>query len=623
MSEQNTSSNAVLNAVSIVAFFWFLGVLIKCFQGDIYPTYGNVHDFFIPLNSAYALSTGEVLHETFRSPFGIIYHYLNYWAWSLAEYFPAIFSTLDSLLLSSVIFDVFVVALFFLIRHGQERDQRLPFWVLLILLTITFQARNIDALRGQIPNWYGLYNNHLWAVLVLQISSLMPWGLKREGVQKAIYLAVIMALCVSVSFNYKISFLVGSAVLCLAPMLFFSRAQLLAYVLTGISACSAIFLGVLATGYSYRGYYDDIMQAIAAKSSGGILSDVNILMIVGFVILLQIARGNLNWNPNRSASFSENMRASVANLFRQLNSRTIVFDAILIFGVALASAGDFNKPVFFYFLIIFIFRFWGRGKEKPIWQFLENPVQYLVAIIVFATVFFNISSLEKITKFNQSTELVNPYVDYSETRVSINMNDRPLSFNVFWGASMSKFNSTGVHVKSSDWKDATIRMSYTIATTNVPLLPVYDNWNAIYLKSINEVSARLTSIGLGRGTDTKVQNIGFINPYPFVLETPFLQKNYHWVHIGTTIRESDINKYFDTLLDADVAVIPIAAASPRLQTLLNCAFYKWNFEQIEPFVIVDVLEENLLLSRANLAALFGPQDFSTVDMVSIIDYCET
>ncbi len=621
MSDLNLPSKTILNAVSAIAFFWFLGVLIRCFQGDTFPTYGNLHDFFIPLNSAYALATGEVLHETFRSPFGIIYHYLNYWAFSVAGYFPDLFSPLDSVLLSSVIFDIFIVALFFLIRFGQERDHRLPFWMLLIVLTFTFQARDIDVLHAQMPNWYGLHNNHLWAVLILQIAGLIPWGTKREGTWNAVYLAAIMSICISVSFNYKISFFVGSGFVCLAPMLFFSRTQLLAYIVTGLSVSSLIFMGVMATGYSYGGYYEDIMQAVAAKSSGGVFSDINILMVGGAIILLQIVRGNLNWSAITSISTSNSVQDSVGTITKHLNFRTLAFDTIIMFATALASAGDFNHPAFFYLLVIFIVGFWNAGENNATFRSRGGIITHLVAMIVFLTVFFNISSLDRVAQNSISSNKQNGNADYSETRASIVTNNGLLSFNVFFGASMAKINSTGVYVKSSDWKDAAITMSYATATRNRLMLPVFENWNVKYIKGINEVSSRLTNLGLGLGSDTKIQTIGFVNPYPFVLGTPFLQKNFHWVHIGTTIRESDIDEYLNTMLDADIIILPVAATDPVAQTRINCAFYKWNSLQSEQFEIVDVLEENLLLAKANLVPKFGDQDFSRLDMTSVADFC--
>ena len=394
----NSLTKVLFNKVSlIIGFLSLILVLIGFFNTNSYLITNHIHDLFIPQIGAYAIKHGLSLHKDLHTPFGFIYNTLNYFSLLIIESFPKVFDIFDMIMLSSLLFSVVIISLFFLIRINIGKKETSLWFILLFILSICFQSRDINNIfNGRELHWAGSYNSHLWALLSLQMIHLFlleknPFQKKLKWTKNKFYLfTLIQFLCIYISFNYKFSFFLGSMFLfCSAFLLIPSKKRTKFLLISSslflfLTACHVVFFN-----YHLIEYLKDLQKAAVSKNT----IYVNIKHLVFFMTLFFFIR-NYKFlfasHPNRNISTFIKKSFQKSVFFIKENKVTlikqIIFDCFIGLSILIGIEGDFQKP-FVYILIIPTF-YLLISKRKS----LLKKFSYSFLMIVF---FINIFSLSR------------------------------------------------------------------------------------------------------------------------------------------------------------------------------------------------------------------------------------
>lgn len=605
------------------SFFIFILMyyyIIKILLGDSILVTGNLHDLFIPQLSAKAIKDGLILNHEFHTPFGYIYHYLNYFSLTLIERFPNIFTQSDMIMLSSVLFSFIVISIFLLVAITTRNAKTIQYLIIILILSTLFQVRNVEhILEYKNLLWYGVYNKHLWAILLLQILHVFSWsGVTKEvscikiNYKTLLLFSLIQSVCIYISFNYKFNFFIASSFVAGSALFFLAGKLKFVYALViGILLTSFTLLTALVFGYSYPAYLNDLLHIIQSKSS--LLSFKYFKHFMYFILfsMLFVYHKKIILREYYTHSFKKLIHG-LSNGFPDswsliqksyLNiANSLLFFIFIGLGVLVGVLGDYERPNL-YFLIVFLM-YVCLKTNKSLTRFSSLFILLFVIVI-------NITSLAYLSLNKLNEEKTNKYIEvnlFGKSKDIIIKNSLDLDHKTL--ESYKKFEDYKTFIlntalldeaheinKTQGFLDKEISFLirlYFLHSTNFNLeketklfndhsLSILRHlrhrtilWNnERYYSMFQDSIIRIKNIDYSY--NDKIMILGFSNHLPVVLNSRLAPDSYHWVHLGTTFSEENIYKLYNTFKNHDVIYIPTVTAD-WYQPFLNCVFYNWNLK---------------------------------------------
>ncbi len=568
-------------------FILFLYLLVFfVFSAESYYIKGNLHDLWIPHIGAYSIKTGVVLHEGLHTSFGFIYSYLNYISLLLIESFPEGFSTADMILLSSVLFSGFTAILFVGLKLS-SRNLLDSIFILSLLLSIVFQLRDVSKpLDYNDILWYGSYNSHLWAVLLIQIISVMNFFsfLKvkevhlMEKLDRVFWFFIILQfVCVFVALNYKINFFLASLAVA-SSIFFFLSNRLKAIYLASALALLTVSLLVVSRmfNYSYMGYFQDIFHAVQSKKEipfncitslfiflylyGALLFESNAFFI-DFKALS--SKGLFSYICIKVKSFKDYAKENLQKV-----SARIYMTVSIGLGLFVAIIGDWQKPNVYFVLVILLFICMSKVNA-----FLKRVSYVLISAFILTNCFSYAFML--IPKSNMSQPSVSEK-EILANKISpfraVKVVNKKRDFLIKNYIGLEDFYS--IFSSKTDDPDFFLQISSTYKQNKEKWSLPFSNIE--YKAMIDDAYKKVRD--LGYEVDDDIMMLEFVNHLPLVLGTRIPEGSYHWIHIGTTFSYQNVDKILKLYEQAEAIYVPIISTDGQEQTYLNCTFYNWNFE---------------------------------------------
>lgn len=555
----------VLVAISVL-LVWLIWSI---FQPGSFVTAGNLHDVFIPYNAALYRLQGMIPHRDFHTPFGWIYGELNVLAFralvdgglaSINELMPM--ASLIWLGLIAVLGGASFAALPRALRPSVARS-----WLFfLVLAAVTFNFKGVSSFEAREIHWYGSYNNHLWAVLLLQMALVFMFVRGVISTRSVLTLAFFNGVGVFLACNYKISFGLSSIALALAPIMTVlpgARWRLL-YVGVGLFVCVALSVALMPQDYDFRLYLADIHSAVMAKADNRTAVLPLSAWLMALIALIVLAVGvHIEHAKRRMPS---GWRAFLLHL---------VLASLIVGSVALAIAGDFARP---YFLVLVCMAMYV--VMRPVNQGLDiletGLLKNAALAVLLITVVVSVSSNVRIAHYKQLSADPTRY-----QKVVFDTPYGPLSWIVQRNSGYGVIRE--MFMVDANPQRAAIQgaIAYRGQFDSSDAALVFRNMDYAMATS----SSRAWLAGRASSQKRIVSVVDFINPMPLLLGLPMPPHGLHWLHFGTSIpvygREELM---FESLAASDIVVVPLMSFDGDAQNLLNCRFHQWNQRQARPFV---------------------------------------
>ncbi len=561
------------------------------------------HDFFIPINAGYAFKNGYSLHENFHTPFGWLYPAINALALSIIELFPDILSLNGFISISSLIFSFSITAVFSIIYCLHPKQFRSILFLLLVFaLSVNFQfkSRTDWTIFDVAPVIRSIYNNHLWGLFLFQVAHaflLLKIKNDRQFLEKReiIIAAALQALILYIFLSYKINFFLGGLLISAILIILMPIRQSVSYIMYG----AVIFFGFMATtwllGYSYNGYFQDILTTIEAKKEiyKAYTEHADFINKLATVPLLFDYRQPLQTLLITTSLFlyyiyQRTNRFNLKNISLCLKEKeylvVFVFLFSIFFAFYVALQGDYDKPHLYLGISSLIFIL-----INPIPKF--HIIYYRLAhYILLFLVFINIFSIISATKANNQTIAGYHFSDFhitaqnSKHNFQIKTTDRD-------NISPPKLNDKLLT------QDAMVFESYK--TENPNFIDYIENTaqNDLYIKMLTDVMSTLSSVDISE--HEKLFLLEFTNPLPFLTNSKIPANSFNWLHAGVTISIESLPQIRKNFIDSDAVIIPAKSIDGNAQQLMNCEFYEWNFNQNEPLKVFKISENAIYLGTDN------------------------
>lgn len=557
-----------------------------------YLNSGNLHDIFLPLNSALAAAQGLVLHRDFHTPFGWMYPVLNREAWRVVTQPGSILSINDLIVVASLIWAValsVVYGIFLVLVPGRVRPPFGRAWLIgLFLFVVAFNFRGLSGFNLQDVTWYGTYNAHLWALLFLQMLGVFVFVRHPPTRVLLLWAVPLQAVCVVVSLNYKVSFGLASVVLAVAPLLTGWRgvAWRAGYVLGGLAALALGLLLLTPGGYDYSRYLQDLSIALSAKSEGSssLVLDLTLASIAVACIIAVF-----NGFAQSRVQGREWVSGQGSVMWAQL-----AFGACVVVAVNLAIAGDFSRPHYYLFaaLALHVLTTTVRSEAS---SWLSGWMVAGASIVLFLGVGINLGSDMRVAHYKSGAALSKRY---ERVRLSTPWGELDWAIQRYsvYQQLTSLFELNRHPNKVSVLASMAFRAAPTRDMVSIPFL------NGDYVDAIT--SAQHVLKAQVDPTNTSVLMLDFANPMPMLLGTPMPRGSVHWIHFGTSLplftQDNVLYRMFDS---ADVVVLPVISIDGNSQMLLNCKFHKWNESRGYPLVPFAADDFQFYYSRRPMGAV--------------------
>jgi hypothetical protein len=557
-----------------------------------YLNSGNLHDIFLPLNSALSSVQGLVLHRDFHTPFGWVYSLLNRAAWRVVTQPGTALSINDLIVVASLIWAVVVSVIYGIFLALVPRQVRFPFvraWLIgLFLFVVAFNFRGLSGFSLQDVTWYGTYNAHLWALLFLQMIGVFVFVRHPPALGVLLWAVPLQAACVMVSLNYKVSFGLAAAVLAAAPLFTGWRGGRwrVGYVLGGLAALALGGLLLTPGGYDYSRYLQDLSMALSAKSEArsSLVWDLTLASIAVACVI-----GVFNGVAQSRVQGSGWASGQGWVMWAQL-----AFGACVVVAVNLAIAGDFSRPHYYLFasLALYVLTTTLRSDGS------SSRSDWVVAgasVVLFLGVGINLGSDMRVGHYKSGSALSKRYERVSLSTPWGDLDWAIQRYSVYQQLT-GLFELNRHPNKVSVLASMAFRAVPTRDMVSMPFL------NGDYVDAIT--SAQHALKGRVDPAKTSVLMLDFANPMPMLLGTPVPRGSIHWIHFGTSLplfkRDEVLYRMFDA---ADVVVLPVTSIDGNSQMLLNCKFHKWNESRGYPLVPFAADDFQFYYSRKSMGAV--------------------
>lgn len=548
---------------------------------------GNIHDFFIPLNAGYVVMQEGLAHPSLHSPFGVVYFLLSWNSLRLIEALPQWLSPDKIHMVSSLQWMALVTALFFAFRKVQDRAVGFPAWLLAVLLLITVQAKSVEVLNP-LPNWYGTYNYHLWALLILQAANHYAWkGGGPKGARLA-WLGALEAVLLVIAFNYKVSFFVAGCGFALLPMWYLAGWRERGLYYGSLLATGAGLMALLiVAGLPIAAYLQDLVLVARAKS----VESTDVIDQAFAVLAFTVIAGQLD-DGGRVVGQGAAAGWRIAALVRRYG-----FHAVVAGGLALGALGDFFVPWWPYAIVgLWALVCAARRIVPPAQEPADRRIVRLAAAVV-------VSLLAGFAMVSLTVSADNAYAISSEDRTvaeEIAFAPRDMRFVSYpVSTSFRELAASGLVVLPTAPAQALFDYSYRGDThKSSPAVEAISGMvSADFVKDVNATAAWLREQGGAQAGSLVIAHVGFANPWPLLTGNRFPAGSLHWMHVGTTVTLRRLAALMPPLAAADVVVVPLVSVNDPEQVNLDCAFYDWNIRNGSPFVAQHLAGYNLIFLR--------------------------
>lgn len=557
-----------------------------------YLNSGNLHDLLIPYNSALAAEQGLVLHQDFHTPFGWVYSRLNHAGWLLTGAPGGLFTANDLIVVTSLGWTLAVLVAYLLLAFtvpASDRRGWITLWLVgQFIVFVSFSFRGLSSLSVRDVTWYGTYNNHLWALIFLQLSSLALFLRAGPGRAMLLQVALLQSLCVALSLNYKLSFGLASLLLAGAVLLagWPGWRWRIAYAVSLAAIAWSVSLLLAPDAYSYSLYLKDLGYALRAKSEK--TADLSLLPSLACFALVT---ATLFWQSaqDRPGSLTDALKSSAhrGELFR-----TAMLGAMLAASLSIGTAGDFARP--YHYMVAAVAILVLLGPRLAISR-SSGRIPSLVAVAVLSALLLQQLQTDfRIARYKTA--------EYENDRYLPVHFDTPYG-RLSWIAgatssydSLTRMTRLGQHPALAE---IVADLAYPRYEGKRPIPPAF--FNGDYVASL-EAAKRMTEPlpGIRR---MNVVMLGFTNPMPMLLGSPMPANSFHWLHYGTSVPGTDpANHISSQWKNADLVIVPAASVSRYGQWLMNCKFLTWNESNGRPFAAFAVDRFHLYYSRTR----FGP-----------------
>ena len=551
---------------------------------------GNVDDFFIALNAGYVVVQEGLAHPSIHSPFGEVYFLLSANSFRLIERFPQWLSLDKIHMFTSMQWMAVISVLFFAFRRLQDGGRKFEPWLLALLLLICVQAKDLGTLKP-LPNWYGTYNYHLWALLILQAANHYCWKGRNPKGPVVFWLGVVEAFVLVIAFNYKISFFLAGCGLSLLPLFYLGGWQGRVAFYSSLLASAAIMMAALAgIGVPFLQYFHDVLFAARAKSVHTATAIGQFCVALAYMLII----GKVASRP-AEALLSETRMVSISRVSEAV--RRYAFHGVVAAAVAMGALGDFFSPWWPYVVV----GLWAVicSSEGPTAETREPADRLLVrnvaAVLVTILAGFALLSLHVIADDANTGPTQNDAI-----AEAISFAPRPLSFIHFpMNAGIDDLLASKLFAIPSDLPQRLLEFSTRDESDQarpvVQAVGVMATTN--YIKDVNETVVWLNEIGSAAKGTLAISHMGFSNPWPLLTGNRFTDGSPHWLHVGTTVSPRQVDAFLGPLSGADVTVVPLISVNDPEQAILNCAFYEWNIRNGGLFVPQHLAGYNLIFVR--------------------------
>ncbi|HSN14858.1 MAG TPA: hypothetical protein VLT61_09520 [Anaeromyxobacteraceae bacterium] len=542
---------------------------------------GNLHDRFMPYLSAHAAEAGMPLHVAFRTPFGWVYAALNLASLRLSEAGVLGLRYGDLAFVTSVLFSVAIAVAFAHARLALPRGHTIPLWVLPLALSLALTMRDVSRFDYVSIFWYGGYNNHLWALLLVQAAVLfrtrraLRVGPDTIGAGRGVALAVLHASIAFVALHYKANFGLAAMALTAGWLLSLPPARWPAALAAGGATLAAGILAVWRSGYSYAGYFADLATAAQAKTlhAGAVDQTGPVLGAAAMLLLLRAshalaAAGAAGPPPGLpvSAALHDLRRWAIAWAYSG-GWRAAAGDAAIAAALFVGLGGDFAQPLVLLAVFAALHALLERDaapapRPAAAWRALRVAAGATLAVF-FA---LDVLAIARVAWFRERT--LDPK-RYQVVVVDPGDPARTLPFVLRRPAG-----------RYADWYQVTglgdhPRRAQLLLERACTVTGVFDgDSNVSFIDFVAETIAALRRLGADRST--RVLSLEFSNPFPPLLRASVPRGSFNWIHPGTNIAIDDLGSLDPAIADADVAVVPFRTVDALWQPAVNCHFFAWN-----------------------------------------------
>lgn len=581
---------------------FFAWTIRGIFLPGSFMTSGNLHDVFIPYNAALYHLQGMVPHRDFHTPFGWLYGALNLLAWHVLV--DRKVAGINELIpMASLLWLGLILALYALVMLALPARARPSFgrgWLLFLFVAlVAFNFKGASGFSVRDLNWYGTYNNHLWAVLFVQIAGVFMVMGAPPSTRGVLVLAALNAVGVFLTCNYKITFGLSALALAAAPLVvpWAGRAWRVCYVGVGLALSVALTIALAPADYDFRLYMADLGTAAMAKAG-------NKGAIVGFWTWA-LAFAAIAVLAAKEAVDQAQAKAE-ALLPSGVMAARLLFASLVVGAVLVAVMGDYARPDFFLFACLAI-----HGLVRP-WplpdEFRARALKGGSLAVLFIGIVAYLASDARIAQFKRHPSTSDNYqaVVFDTPYGPLNWTIRKVS----GFAPLSDLFRLDEHPKRLLVQSA---ITYRAHPYRDDVVIAFKNLD--YVEATQAIRAWLA--GRNGGDKQVVSVLDFINPVPMLMGRPIPKGSSHWLHFGTSIPVSGHDELvFGSIAASDVVVIPITSFDSNGQSLLNCRFHEWNRVQAHPFVPAGAGRFHIFYERSPQTPLDG------LDEADIVRRCD-
>jgi len=566
----------------------FILLFISAFAtltGAYIPLLSPFYDSWIPQISGYALIHDLQPHSDFFSPFGLLYHQLNGFSYSLINTLPTLLQPFDIITLNSIITAGCIGLLALAIRY----DLAIPGLAILLITATALQVRPIATVEAFFDpasfSWSGTYNNILWSAILLQSAGLFTATTHPITVHRLPRIALWNALIVFITFHSKINFFAASSLLSLSYLSILPPSSYVRFICYGTLSLVCMIVAYSSYyHYAYMPYIEAVWQAYMSKQAIGDLAIttkpqallLTLCLIATYIVSMSMLRQAASWPFSRL--------------------RTLFFDSCIIGAIMAVIIGDTHYPSG-YIQIFTVLILYGTITNHALcnWIIYAVVTLHLSALALFAV---EKQRPEGITRPMHEVLLHSPYHTWH--------------FKIPPEKGLSDLYKILPSSQPEHW----VKQSYSYR-------PAHHRWrlphgNYEYIQMMNEA----TYYSAKTPPHSRLFFLGFANPLPLLLHRQPRHYQPHWLDAFITFHPEHLDFLSPILAETDWLYMPILTTdqltNPTIQTHLNCAFYRWN-QQHDRFVLNHISPYGLIFvekHQANSTPLPLPPAFS------IMNHCQ-
>ncbi|MBT4803596.1 MAG: hypothetical protein HON78_01170, partial [Legionellales bacterium] len=522
--------------------------------------------------------------KSFNSDYGIFYSLINYSSYLIIETIPSAFTYFDINLLTSIWWAAAISLICIVFNTSYKKDNKIPAIVLLLALSCTLQARDLQNLlmNFKIISWGNMPNNNILGLLIVSCSALCCQ--KQQGTFKSLIVPILLSYII---FNYNLLFWPAIVFICSA--LHNKDKKIINHKTILQIIFSLIVLNAITAytfNYSYSQYITEVYANIEMPTLLGAMGVVLTPMIYFLIKIISEQHNILPFNLKHTPlnliwkKLIAHRATTILNIKRELLKNLSLNSAIAITLITVSITNTLSV-----FGAIFIFtatEFISTPKHK---EWLKNIIALCCMVIIIANS-FSLLRIGVYKFFQETTEGPEQF----EGIVKLDANNNYFVMNKYNGLEYfnSIFDIEHNPFKQNFYQNISYNYNYNTTRWSIPF------YNTDYVKMLNKTVTEFQKMKLDK--NEKVIMLGYINPLPLLLGTAIPNNSYHRIKTKTKNLKTKLEV---SLQENDFVFLPLFTINSQKkgqnQTALNCGFYNWNFIN-KKFSLVKITENGLFFT---------------------------